>query len=92
MTDRSNDYDLHCIVDSENLDEFDSLLLPLKHEMVLVQGRKHAATAVRGEGDLVLLSHDDVSAVVDAGEGALREEDDLRLIQAVVVVSGKECN
>ena len=66
-------YDFHRIINSKNLDEFDSLLLPLKDEVMLVQGRKHATTAVWRECNFVLLPHDE-----------------LRWIQAVVVMCGKD--
>ena len=85
-----SNYDFHRIINSKYLDEFDSLLLPLKDEVMLVQGRKHATTAVWRECNFVLLPHDDMTAVVDTGEGALREEDELRWIQAVVVMCGKD--
>ena len=47
------EYDLHCIVDSENLDVFDSLRFPLVGEAVFVQCEEDASTPVRRNGNLM---------------------------------------
>lgn len=53
MREEEEEYDLHCIVDSENLDVFDSLRFPLVGETMFVQCEEDASTPVRRYGNLM---------------------------------------
>lgn len=53
VREEEEEYDLHCIVDSENLDVFDSLRFPLVGEAMFVQCEEDASTPVRRYGNLM---------------------------------------